>query len=323
MALHVLPTLGATKVCDLERKHVAALHEAMTAKPIGANKMLAALSVLMSWAEQDGARPTNTNPCFGVHRFAEVKRQRFLTHEELQRVGAALVTAETIGLPVSDVMAKKPRGMSKKRRAALTGRTRGADKKPPQPKQRLVKADTFAVAAIRLMLFSGWRLHEVVTTRWSDVNLTLRVVHHRTTKTGATSRPVSLPAVELLKALPRIDGSPWVFPASRDPKQHIGKPRRLWDAVRQAAGLMSADKADRVVPHDLRHTVGAMGATAGLSLPVIASMLGHKQVSTTERYSHLHRDARHDAADLVAEEIAAAMRGTKTAVTPIDRKKKA
>jgi|GEM_PF-342495 len=332
---HVMPALGALKAADVERKHVAALHTKMKNTPSAANRVLAVVSLLMQHAETDGARPPHSNPVFGIKRYKETKRQRFLTHDELSRIGAVLMRAEREGLPPSPAMQAKKSGMSKVRRAKVGTRpkrgpyaatTAGKGDKGAKEAKPII-ADRYSVAALRLMLLTGWRMAEVVGTRWADVDLKARVVRHRTTKGGATARPLSAPAADLLDELPRLEQSPWVFPRAADKKKPAGKPRRLWDAVRHAAGLDSDDKQERVMPHDLRHSVGAVAASSGASLPVIAALLGHKQVSTTERYSHLHRDARHDAADATGNIIAELLsRGAETVlgadVIPIDKRRR-
>jgi len=57
-----------------------------------------------------------------------------------------------------------------------------------------------------------------------------------------------------------------------------------WYAVRHAAKL----KELRL--HDLRHSFASVPAASGESLLVVRSLLGHKNVSTTERYAHLGDD---------------------------------
>jgi integrase len=52
-----------------------------------------------------------------------------------------------------------------------------------------------------------------------------------------------------------------------------------------------------------------MGAGVGLGLPVIAKLLGHTQITTTERYAHLADDPLRKASELIAGRIAAAMQG--------------
>ena len=56
--------------------------------------------------------------------------------------------------------------------------------------------------------------------------------------------------------------------------------------------------------HDLRHTYASRALALGESLPVIAKLLGHAQIQTTARYTHLTRDAVKDAATRVAGDIA-------------------
>jgi hypothetical protein len=52
-----------------------------------------------------------------------------------------------------------------------------------------------------------------------------------------------------------------------------------------------------------------MGAAAGLSLPLIGALLGHRQPSTTQRYAHLADDPVRSASELVVSRIAAALEG--------------
>jgi hypothetical protein len=61
--------------------------------------------------------------------------------------------------------------------------------------------------------------------------------------------------------------------------------------------------------HDLRHSYAAVGAAAGLGLPVIGRILGHTQASTTQRYTHFADDPIRAAADRISKEIAAALGG--------------
>jgi hypothetical protein len=64
---------------------------------------------------------------------------------------------------------------------------------------------------------------------------------------------------------------------------------------------------DDVRLHDLRHSFASFGVSAGLSLPVIGALLGHKDVSTTQRYAHLANDTARQAANDVAGVVATAM----------------
>jgi len=77
--------------------------------------------------------------------------------------------------------------------------------------------------------------------------------------------------------------------------------KRVWEAVRYAA------KLEGVRLLDLRHSFASVGASGGLSLPMIGALLGHREVSTTQRYAHLGDDPRKAAADRVAAHVASAM----------------
>lgn len=59
---------------------------------------------------------------------------------------------------------------------------------------------------------------------------------------------------------------------------------RDWDKARTAMGL-SADKG--FVPHALRHTYATRLVVAGVPLPVVAKLLGHRSIKTTLRYTHV------------------------------------
>jgi integrase len=78
----------------------------------------------------------------------------------------------------------------------------------------------------------------------------------------------------------RPDGSPW---------GDIGD--SIEDLV-QAAGLQKGEAPQRLTPHSFRHTFASWLAIAGVSLRRIQELLGHKSITTTERYSHLVRTQR-------------------------------
>ena len=85
---------GGVKAEALSRSQVAILHRSMAATPYAANRMLAAVSSLHSWAEDHELLPEgHGNPAARLTRFEERSRERFLTGEELARLGDALVAA--------------------------------------------------------------------------------------------------------------------------------------------------------------------------------------------------------------------------------------
>ncbi len=92
--LFVDPAIGAMKVSEVARKDIAELHQGMRDKPYQANRTLAVLSKMFSLAEVWGWRADGSNPCRHVKRYKERARERFLSPEEIDRLGAVLHEAE-------------------------------------------------------------------------------------------------------------------------------------------------------------------------------------------------------------------------------------
>lgn len=92
--LFIVPAVGAMNVADVTRKEVAELHHSMREKPYQANRTLAVLSKMFSLAEVWGWRADGSNPCRHVKRYKERPRERFLSPEEIDRLGAVLREAE-------------------------------------------------------------------------------------------------------------------------------------------------------------------------------------------------------------------------------------
>ena len=155
-----------------------------------------------------------------------------------------------------------------------------------------------AAAAIRLLMLTGCRRNEIVGLRWNDVDLEAGELQLRDSKTGPRVASLSPKAVEVLAAVPRVRGNPWVI-AGREPGQPLRSLSDHWRRVRSRAGL------ENVRLHDLRHTFASRALALGESLPVIAKLLGHSQVKSTARYAHLTRESVREAAARVAAVIEA------------------
>jgi integrase len=91
---HVRPLLGTVAIADVSRADVVRLHHRLRPTKVMANRVLAVLSKLMNWAEQQGFRAARSNPCRGVEKYREQARRRYLTADEMKRLGAAFRIAE-------------------------------------------------------------------------------------------------------------------------------------------------------------------------------------------------------------------------------------
>ncbi|WP_264211164.1 site-specific integrase [Leisingera thetidis] len=103
--LFIVPALGSFKVVDVERKDIADLHHKFKDKPYQANRTLGVLSKMFNLAEVWGLRPDGSNPCRHVPKYREVKRERYLSQNELQRLGQVLAEAEREGSETPFVVA--------------------------------------------------------------------------------------------------------------------------------------------------------------------------------------------------------------------------
>jgi integrase len=158
----------------------------------------------------------------------------------------------------------------------------------------------YALAAIKLLVFTGARLSEILNLKWEWVDLERGEARLPDSKTGAKTLHLPPPALAVLSELPRVEGNPYVIVG------HIHGTRLVnlekpWRTIRDAAGLHN------VRLHDLRHSFASVAASSGMGLPIIGKMLGHTQAATTHRYAHLANDPVKTAAETVANKIAAAM----------------
>lgn len=158
-----------------------------------------------------------------------------------------------------------------------------------------------AIAAVRLLMLTGARKGEILSLEWDWVDFERRCLRLPDSKTGAKVIPLGAPALELLASLPRIEGSPYVFPSDRA-KGHLVGLQKAWGRLRKRAEL------EGVRLHDLRHSFASVAVAGGDSLFLVGKVLGHRQSQTTERYAHLADDPLQAVANRTAATIAAAMK---------------
>ncbi len=193
--------------------------------------------------------------------------------------------------------------------------SRHVEKYSERKRERMLSADEFArladalkepgrppyvVAAIKLLIFTGARLSEVLGLRWEWIDFERGEARLPDSKTGAKTLHLPAPALAVLADLPRMAGNPFVI-VGHIKGAHLVNIEKPWRAIRKSAGLHD------VRIHDLRHAFASVAASSGMGLPIIGKMLGHTQAATTLRYAHLASDPVKAAATAVAGQIAAAM----------------
>ena len=157
------------------------------------------------------------------------------------------------------------------------------------------------LAAIRVMLLTGFRRMEVLAMRKEWVQPDANLVRFPDTKSGPQMRVAGDAAMIVLEEQALRSHSPYIFPADWGNGHFIGVVRVL-DRVCARAGL------DEVTPHTLRHSFASMAAAQGFSELTISGLLGHAPRGVTQRYVHLDT-ALIIAADQVAAEIARLLDG--------------
>ena len=160
----------------------------------------------------------------------------------------------------------------------------------------------YAIAAFRLLLLTGCRLSEIQTLKWDHVDLDQMEFRLPDSKTGAKTVHLGHATVDLLRALPRVSGNPYVIVGKKE-KAHLADLQRPWRRIRNSAGLGD------VRIHDLRHTFASGGLLVGEGLSMIGKLLGHTQVQTTARYAHLASDPMKKAANKISDRLASALFG--------------
>jgi integrase len=278
---HAGAFIGNLRLDKVASGDVAKMHHSIgQTKPATANRVLECVSSIYRYAAICGAVQPGFNPTAQIHAYREKRRERFLTTEELARLGEAIREAETRGIPwVVDETKPLAKHISKK-------------------KNRRTVIGSHAAAALRLLILTGARLREILNLRWEWVDLERGLLLLPDSKTGRKCIVLNAPSMAVLASLPRMGA--YVIPGD-----HPEKPRadlnRPWRAVSKRADL------NGVRIHDLRHTHASVGAGAGLGLLIIGKLLGHTQSATTARYAHLDANPLRSASEVIGGRIAAAM----------------
>ena len=232
LRLHIWPALAKRRITDITGSDIASLHAKGKSRPANANRCLALLSHMFNIAEKWGERTRGTNPCAHIDKYPERARERMLSPDELARLGDALRLAAK-GYPDNF----KVMGRAINRNSL---------------------EDWRAIALIRLLIFSGARLQEVMTMRWVEVDEARGIARLPDSKTGAKNVFLPAPALEVLSRLPRIDGNPFVLPGDRDGK-HFNGPQKAWQRIRALAKLDDVRIDDLEQPRVLNSDDGLGG----------------------------------------------------------------
>jgi integrase len=88
--LFINPKIGSYRIIDVTRADIVELHQSMKETPYQANRTLGVLSIMFTIAALWEVRTDGVHPCWKVKRYKEIKRERYLTADELARLGRVL-----------------------------------------------------------------------------------------------------------------------------------------------------------------------------------------------------------------------------------------
>lgn len=175
----------------------------------------------------------------------------------------------------------------------------------PQEAERLIElAAPHLRPGIRMALFTGLRLDNVIGLDWRQVDLRNRQLH--VVQKGGERHTVPLiePLFIMLANMGPKDSGPvftYTPPLSkraaalgyRPKPRPIKSWRRAWRTALRRAGI------EDFRWHDLRHTCASWMVWKGVDLATVRKVLGHRTIATTMRYAHLQTDAQRRALDAI------------------------
>jgi len=176
------------------------------------------------------------------------------------------------------------------------------------PDEALMRSEV--ADAIRVIALTGARKGEIISLRWRHVDLkagtlTLPIDAHKTGRKTGQERIIGLPALAATIIARQSAGEPddRVFkPARGGERLDLSKP---WRTIRDAANLPAG-----IGLHGLRHSLASHMAMNGAEAAEIMVALGHRDITTSQKYVHWARDKRQVLAEKAAAGITAAIAGT-------------
>lgn len=264
-----LAPFARLKVDALRKSDVAARHVKLKDTPYAANRALATLSTIYSYAESVEWVPFGGNPARGIRRFPEAHRERMLEAQEVARLWSALIDLQKV---------ERHRFAAP---AIMLGMLTG---------WRVGEARTIEWSAVDLVRF--------------EATISGKTGARRAPLPKSTHK-LMLYLAEIGQAFGEgAHRGRWVFPSTAGKTREVSA-LTDWEHQRTWMKAVAAAELENVRRHDLRHLIaGVIGLQTGSALRVKEAM-GHRSVLVSERYvspiSELQRATTDQAAALVLE----------------------
>jgi integrase len=137
---------------------------------------------------------------------------------------------------------------------------------------------------ITIGLETSMRKMEILSIRLEHIDVERRVIYIPIAKAGAREQPITANLAEYLRdRLAEAEpGQVWLFPSKTSKTGHVVNIEKQFRRVVENAGLDPKE----IVRHTLRHTAITHLVQAGVDLPTVKRISGHKTLQMVERYSH-------------------------------------
>jgi integrase len=269
--LHILPRFGSLRLQEVTPERVLRMKHEMAATPVAANRTLQQLSAAFAEAIRLKWIGPSENP-------ADEKTVDRYTEDPETR---ALLPEEyrRLGAAICEAEA----------RAILPSRT---------------------IAALRLLLLTGARPHEILAAEWAWVRLDSQPQIRWPRAKGdrpwrkAKGRSIWLgpSAVSVIQSIPRPVGCRWLIPGD-DPEAHLMDIEKAWARVCRMAGVVGT------TPKSARHSFRSAGPEAGIAADHMRELMGHATSEMTDQvYWHANQEAQVKAARSMEEHLGRLLR---------------
>lgn len=259
--LWIEPTIGPLPLKDISPIHLERIKKNMADSNLSPRTAAYALSIIRQVYNFTNRNNIYPGPWPGANKSVKIpkndnRRQRYLTHDEAEALLAGL---------------------------------------------KAISPDVHDMAL--LSLNCGLRAGEVFSLIWADVDIKKKTLFIRDPKSGRNRHAYMTDTVKtMLEERDHGKPSDYIF-VRRSPNKDQNKRKagtvdpvdRISKTFNRVVATMNlnkdvSDRRQKVVFHSLRHTYASWLVESGVSLYTVQKLLGHEQISQTERYSHLSPD---------------------------------
>lgn len=161
---------------------------------------------------------------------------------------------------------------------------------------------------VKLLLLTGARVGELRNARWSDIDDQRSIWIVPVSKNGR-SREIFLSS-EAISTFHKVRKTAAFLGVGHLPEGYVftnPRSKTRYDSFYAAwYKVVRAEKLEDVRIHDLRHTYASLLINNEVSIYEVQRLLGHSNITMTQRYAHLLRDKLHERTEVVSKSISGA-----------------